>query len=86
MWRAFFLAIGLFLIIFGLECLAVERIHLRIHDDPPPSSGLFDSEAKTGPAKQFAPAPWMPWSILSSGAVVCLYSFTIPRRMGGGGK
>ena len=37
-------------------------------------------------AEGFPPAPWVPWSLLSTGAVVCLYSFTIPKRMGGGGK
>jgi hypothetical protein len=79
MWRAFFLAIGLTLMIFGVECLAVERVVLRIHDNPPATPGV---EAKEGPARQYSPAPWVPWSLLSSGAVVCLYSFTIPRRLG----
>jgi hypothetical protein len=83
MWRAFFLAIGLYLIIFGVECLAVERVYLRVQDEPPPSSSILDPAPKAGPQKQFTPPPWMPWSVLSSGAVVCLYSFTIPRRMGG---
>jgi hypothetical protein len=82
-WRALFLAIGLYLMIFGLECLAVERVYLRVHDDPPPAGSFINPAPKAGPQKQFTPAPWMPWSVLSSGAVVCLYSFTIPRRMGG---
>ena len=81
MWRSFFLAIGIFLMIFGLECLGVERVTLRAHDDPPPSVLGFDNSQKEGPASQFTPAPWMPWSFLASGAVVCLYSFTIPKRM-----
>ena len=82
MWRMFFLAIGLYMLIFGLECLGIERVYLRVHEEPPPASSLLDSSPRAGSAKQFAPAPWMPWSILSSGAVVCLYSFTIPRRLG----
>ena len=28
MWRSFFLAIGICLMIFGLECLGVERVTL----------------------------------------------------------
>jgi hypothetical protein len=83
MLRGFFLAIGLSMMIFGLECLAIERVYFRVHDDAPPTNSLTASAPKAGPAKQFAPAPWMPWSVLSSGAVVCLYSFTIPRRMVG---
>jgi hypothetical protein len=80
MWRAFFLAIGIYLIIFGLECLGVDRIYLKLRDDPPPPASIFASAPAIGPAKQYSPAPWVPWSLMSSGAVVCLYSFTIPTR------
>jgi hypothetical protein len=84
MWRAFFLAIGFAVMILGIECLGVERVTLKMHDDPPPPVSPFDTETKVGPQKQFIPPPWAPWSLLSSGAVVCLYSFTIPRRVAGG--
>ncbi|MGA2067619.1 MAG: hypothetical protein ABSG86_21815 [Thermoguttaceae bacterium] len=83
MWRALFLAIGLSLMILGLECLATERVYFRVHDAQPPATSLVASAPQAGPEKQFAPAPWMPWSFLSSGAVVFIYSFTIPRKMGG---
>ena len=83
MWRAFFLAIGLYLLIFGMECLGVERVYMRFHDDPPPPTGLFETQASEGPQHQFSPPPWVPWSLLSGGAVVCLYSFTIPNRLAG---
>lgn len=86
MWRALFLAVGTYLMIFGLECLGVERVTLKMHDPPPlTAAGAgagIETPPKEGPQSQFTPAPWVPWSLLSSGAVVCLYSFTIPRRMG----
>jgi hypothetical protein len=81
MWRAFFLAIGVYMILFGLQCMTVDRVVLKFHDAPPAANGL--GEAKAGPQKQFVPAAWVPWSLMSSGAVVCLYSFTIPRRVAG---
>lgn len=81
MWRSFFLAIGIYLMLFGAQTLAVDRVYLRLHDDPPPP-GPFQSAAAEGPQKEVSPAPWVPWSLLSGGAVVCLYSFTIPKRMG----
>jgi hypothetical protein len=84
MWRAFFLAIGIYLCIFGLECMAVDRVQLKMRADPPPATSPQPPGVKReGPPKQFQPAPWMPWSMISTGAVVCLYSFSIPRRMAG---
>lgn len=83
MWRAFFLAIGFFLMILGVECLGVETVNLKIHDKAPAPVSPFDIEQKVGGPKQLTPPPWAPWSLLSSGAVMCLYSFTIPRRVSG---
>jgi hypothetical protein len=83
MWRAFFLAIGIFLIILGIECLAVEKVYLKIHDEPPTSTNFLEPSPKVGPAKQLTPQSWHPWSLLSIGVVICLYSFTIPRRIQG---
>ncbi len=83
MWRAFFLAIGVFLVILGVECLGVERVCLKVHDKPPAPVSPFDTEPSVGAQKTITPPPWAPWSLLSSGAVMCLYSFTIPRRVAG---
>jgi hypothetical protein len=83
MWRAFFLAIGFFVMILGVECLGVERVSLKVRDAPPAPVSPFDTSAKEGSQKQIVPPPWAPWSLLASGAVMCLYSFTIPRRVAG---
>jgi len=84
MWRAFFLAIGVTLIIVGAEFLAVKRVTLKVREDPPPAESQFGTAPKVGPQKQINPPGWAPWSLMSSGAIVCLYSFTIPRRVMGG--
>jgi hypothetical protein len=77
MWRSFFLAIGIYLIIAGAECLGVDRVYMRAQGEPAKTA------APAKPADQeFPPEPWLPWSLLSTGAVVCLYSFTIPKRLG----
>ena len=83
MWRAMFLAVGFFLILLGVQCLAVDTIHLKMRDKPPAPLSPFDTAPKEGALKQLNPPPWAPWSLLSSGAVMCLYSFTIPRRVSG---
>jgi hypothetical protein len=83
MWRAFFLGIGIYLMIAGAECLAVDRVIWRTPAESAASTSAipFAKPAAQKP-KDFPPAPWVPWSLLSTGAVVCLYSFTIPKRMG----
>ena len=81
MWRAFFLGIGIYLMIAGAECLTVDRVVWRVGPTPVDDFALEAGGAK---AAGFSPAPWVPWSLLSTGAVTCLYSFTIPKRMGGG--
>ncbi len=83
MWRALFLAAGVFLIILGLECLAVDTVSLKLRKDPPSPSSPFNTQANVGPRIVLTPPGWAPWSLMSSGAVVCLYSFTIPLRVKG---
>jgi len=65
MWRSFFLAVGITLIIIGVECLFVDSAMMAAEDGPKP----------------FTPPDWAPWSMLSGGAIVILYSFTIPKRI-----
>lgn len=84
MWRALFLAIGFFLMIVGMECLGVESARLRLHDKPPPSNSLFeDTSQEKGELRVLRPPPWAPWSLMSCGAVVCIYSFTLPKKIAG---
>jgi hypothetical protein len=83
MWRALFLAIGIFLMLLGVQCLGVEQFTLKLREEPLPPVSPFDDNPRVGAPKKITPEPWTPWSLLSSGAVVCLYSFTIPRRVSG---
>jgi hypothetical protein len=65
MWRSFFLAVGLTLCILGGECLIVDK--------------AFVTLAGRG-GREFVPPEWAPWSLLSAGAVVSLYSLTVARQ------
>ena len=67
MWRAMFLALGIYCVIIGLEGLALESASLK--------------EWVTDGPRDLRLEKWMPWSILSAGAIVIIYSFTIPRRV-----
>jgi hypothetical protein len=82
MSRAFFFAIGLYVLFLGLECLCVERFVLRARDgagNQPPGVQRVEQNRRV----TMTPAPWTPWSLMSTGAVVCLYSLTMGEKEGG---
>ena len=88
MWRAFFLAVGISLVIIGGQCLIVEKVVLargadfaQVQDNP----YLFGSQdsAANSNGKDIVPPDWAPWSLMAAGAVVMIYSFTVPRRVSG---
>lgn len=85
MWRSIFLAFGISLIILGAEALAIEEAVLKAREPAPPANALLDiGKPREGPHKTIKPPEWAPWSLMSTGLIVILYSFSIPRRMNGG--
>jgi len=88
MWRALFLAVGVYLVLLGAQCLGVEKFILKARRpvaQQPHQAYLFAPlKPQLGPQKEIIPPPWAPWSLMSTGAVVCLYSFSIPARINGG--
>jgi hypothetical protein len=76
MWRAFFLAIGISSVLLGVECLGLEKVSVS-------ARGRRFAATAAPVAKEVAPPEWAPWSLMSAGAVVMLYSFTIPKRVKG---
>ena len=78
MLRAFFLAMGIYAFILGLECLVLDKAVLQ----PSREASASAMAQQVAPAlREIAPAEWAPWSLLSAGAVVTLYSFTIPAKL-----
>ena len=74
MLRALFLAAGLFVLVLGLECLAIDNATLT-----------NISDQGSGPTiVTFMPQEWVPWSLISAGAVTILYSFTLPNKFKSG--
>ncbi|MEX0641226.1 MAG: hypothetical protein WD468_00915 [Pirellulales bacterium] len=74
MWRSFFLALGAYCCLLGVEALALERAVLKA-----------DTMGAQSSWREIVPPDWAPWSLMGAGAVVMLYSFTIPQRVNGGG-
>jgi hypothetical protein len=84
MWRALFLAIGIYLCILGAECLAVERFELGGADPEPAATPATLFGSPPGPvttsSRDIEPPEWAPWSLLSAGTVIILYALTINRQ------
>ncbi|MGQ9576767.1 MAG: hypothetical protein ACUVUC_15780 [Thermoguttaceae bacterium] len=84
MWRAFFLGFGIYVFLLGAQCLAVERFILKARLPARASNTLLaEGEPKPGPRRELVPKEYAPWILMSTGAVVCGYSFTLPRRWNG---
>jgi len=79
MWRAFFLAVGISCCVVGLECLVVEQAMIITSSDSA-AVGPYGRNA-TPSLRAVTPPDWAPWSLLAGGAVVMIYSFTIPKRV-----
>ena len=80
MWRSMFIALGVTCCILGAECLAIDRAVLNRKTQ---LAAVEGQPAKSGAPIVIEPPQWAPWSLLGGGAVVILYSFTIPSRMKG---
>lgn len=73
MWRSLFLAVGAYCCLLGVEALAVERAVLNIE--------ARDASGQSVGVHQIVTPDWAPWTLMAAGAVVVLYSFTIPQRV-----
>jgi hypothetical protein len=84
-WRSFFLAIGITMCIWGAECLVLEKAVLAGQEKAPTAQELTNylTQPNKPSAREIKPPEWAPWSLMSTGAVVILYSFTLPRRAAG---
>lgn len=80
MWRAFFLALGTYCLILGAECLAIDKAELKAPENTSRNPFSRFSQGK----REIEPPAWAPWSLMSGGAVVILYSFTLPAKLKGG--
>jgi hypothetical protein len=89
MWRAFFIGLGVVLIIVGAEFLAIDSAILSggaPQEVARPRNFFFGGQVTPVETQRtFRPSEWMPWSLLASGAVIMLYAKTIRRAAGSPG-
>ncbi len=76
MMRALFLGVGLFVMVLGLECMAIDQATV--------TNPQQDAAAAASTTVTFTPADWVPWTLVSAGLVTILYSYTLPQKFKGG--
>ena len=85
LWRAFFCAVGIVLIIVGIECLLIDSAVLvaGVVDEPlraQNNGGLFSAPPpRANNNRVFKPTEWFPWSLIACGAIVMLYAVSLRR-------
>jgi hypothetical protein len=80
MWRAFFLAIGAYLVLLGIQCLGVQKFILK-PDNVQANDFWISPAAAMTPRREIVPPAWAPYSLMATGTIVCVYCFSIPKRL-----
>ena len=81
MWRAVALAIGILVTLAGAQCMVVEKMQLIIQRpvDAEVASPLAAMQSAVSRPEVIEIPEWAPWSLLSVGVVMLLYSATMPK-------
>ncbi len=85
MWRSFFMAIAIMMIILGVECLMIDSASLYAAGESTATNFVDPSAPPAHSIKIWQPSEWMPWGLLSGGAIIILYAVTLPKRFGQAG-
>jgi hypothetical protein len=84
MLRGTFFSIGMFIALWGASLFFVDKIVLKVADDPaarPPGfRGMLANQSQQKQQRVIAPPDWVSFSLLSVGAVTMLYAVALPRK------
>ena len=87
MMRSTFFSAGLFILLWGVAFLFVDKVELSVKDDKPQQQqtgfrGFFSRVTTTNEKKQkvIDPPEWAAFSLLSIGTVTMLYAVALPKK------
>ncbi|MCH8829894.1 MAG: hypothetical protein IID45_09985 [Planctomycetes bacterium] len=87
MLRSTFFSAGLFVALWGVSFLFVDKVHLTMKEGNSPESergfrGFFSRMTTTDKQKQrmIDPPDWAAFSLMSVGAVTMLYAVALPKN------
>jgi hypothetical protein len=84
MMRATFFSIGLFITLWGIGFLVVDKMVLNMRSDAAQQSGFRGLFSAVSPerARVIDPPDWAAFSLMSVGTVTMLYSVALPKKPG----
>ena len=91
MWRALFSAVGILLIVLGVECFLFDKVEVKNLRSLKPQATAptthFQSASYSGLAANsqtvtYDPADWIPWSLLATGTIIMIYTQSFSNRPG----
>jgi hypothetical protein len=84
MWRALFLAVGVYCCLVGVKSVVIEKAILRENVGTRlQDNSLLGIQRLASGQVEVAPPDWLPWSVMAFGVVVILYTFALPKRIRG---
>jgi hypothetical protein len=81
MWRSLFLAVGVYLVLLGFQCLGIQKFILKADNPPASEPWGIDPRGLMTTRREMAPQPWVPYSLMATGTIVGLYCYSIPKRL-----
>ena len=84
MMRSVFFAAGLFVALWGVSFLMVDKVVLNMKADSPRQTGFRGLFTGVSPERKkvFDPPDWAAFSLMSVGAVTMLYAVALPKKNG----
>lgn len=81
MLRATFFSVGLFIGMWGVTLLMVDKLVLSTREETPRQPGFRAMFTTVGPERNqvIDPPDWVAFSLMSVGAVTMLYSVALPK-------
>jgi len=84
MLRGTFFSIGMFITLWGVSLLFVDKLVLNMPDDvaarTPGFRGLYQGNQQQSKQRIIDPPEWAAFSLLSVGAVTMLYALALPKK------
>lgn len=80
MWRALFIAAGLAMAILGAEFMLIDKAVLTMPNDKSEQSHMFAAPPPLFTTREYVPPEWTPWTLISVGAIVVMYTSAMAKR------